>query len=146
MKHTTKFLAIFLLIALMTSLIVMPASAATSGYTNTVSVRSSSSFTSEWEKTRTYKVGSTEIGHMIYGYDTDWINEDYVWTKATECYSTAKVYRDGYDTSYCTGSQKAKGTYSKIEVTHKTYYVKYQIELSATYSNVTYTTATSSVK
>ena len=128
----------------MASIVVMPASAA--GYTDKASVRNSGGFSSEWEKTKTYKVGSTTIAYMIYGYDKDWINEDYVWTKATECYSTAKVFRDGHDTSYCSGPQKGKNTYSKIEVKHQTYYVDYRIDLSATYSNVKSTTASSSVK
>lgn len=146
MKNTVKLLSMMLVIALMISIAVVPASAA--GYTDSTSVSGSSGFTSEWEKTRTYKSGSTIIGYMIYGYDTDWIYEDYVWTKATECYSTAMVYRDGYDTGwdYCTGPEADKNTYSKIEVTHRTYYVYYKMELSASYSGVTYTTAASSVK
>lgn len=144
MSKSVKLLSMILVIVLMASIVVMPASAA--GYTDTASVRNSGGFSSEWEKTKTYKVGSTVIAYMTYGYDKDWINEDYVWTKSTECYSTAKVFRDGYDTSYCSGSQKGKNTYSKIEVTHRTYYVDYKIDLSATYSNVTSTTASSSVK
>lgn len=146
MKKSVKILSMILVVVLMTSIFVMPASAA--GYTNSTSETSSSSFTSEWEKTRTYKVGSTVIGYMIFGYDTDWVYEDYVWTKATECYSTAMVYRSGYDSNweYCTGTEQAKNTYSKIEVTHQTYYVYYKMKLSASYSGVTYTTAASSVK
>jgi len=146
MKKVTKMLSALLLTALMLSAIVVPASAA--GYSNSASETSSSSFTSEWEKTRTYKVGSTVVAYMIFGYDKDWIFEDYVWTKATQCYSTAMVYRNGYDTgwNYCTGSEAGKNSYSTIEVTHQTYLVYYKMQLSASYSNVTYTTAASSVK
>lgn len=102
----------------------------------------------EDKKPRTYKVGSTVVAYMIFGYDKDWIFEDYVWTKATQCYSTAMVYRNGYDTgwNYCTGSEAGKNSYSTIEVTHQTYLVYYKMQLSASYSNVTYTTAASSVK
>ena len=85
---------------------------------------------------------------MIYGFDKDYINEDYVWTKATESYSRAMLHREGHDKAsiYCAGSKKGKGDYSKIEVTHKTYYVSYKIELSASYSDVTSTTTTTFVK
>lgn len=116
------------------------------GYTNRVSVRSSKLFHSEWERTRTYRVGSTTIASMVYGYDTDFIDEDYAWTKSKECYSTAMVKRDGYDTSYLYGSQKGKNIYSKVEVTHETYYVSYGINLTATYRDVSYSTIESSVK
>lgn len=83
---------------------------------------------------------------MVYGYDTYLTKEDYVWAKATECYSTAMVKRSGYETSYTEGPEKGKGKYSKIEVTHQTYYVYYKINLSASYSGVTYTTVASAVK
>ena len=150
MKGALKFLATSLAVAVMTAATVTPVSAATTGYTDETSVRGSSNFTSEWEKTTTYKVnnGTVTVGTMIYGYDKDYINEDYVWTKDTECYSRAKLYRDGHDKNsiYCAGSQKGKNTYSKIEVTHQTYYVSYKIELSSSYSGVTSTTASSSVK
>ena len=144
MKRTTRFLSMVTALALVFAVTAIPADAA--DYTNYAYVKGSSKFSSEWEKTRTYKVGSTTVAYMIYGYDTDWINEDYVWTKSTESYSTAMVKRDGYDTSYCKGSQKGKNVYSKIEVTHKTYYVYYKVKLSATYSGISYTTASSTVK
>ena len=48
------------------------------------------------------------IAYMVYGYDTDWIKEDYVWTKSKECYSTAMVKRDGHDKDYCKGTKKEK--------------------------------------
>lgn len=148
MKRTLKFLSMLLVVVMATANSVMPVKAASTGYYDSTNVSGASKFTSEWEMTRTYKIGSTTIGYMIYGYDTDWINEDYVWTKATECYSKAMVYRNGYDSNwdYCEGSEKGKNSYSKIEVTHRTYYVYYKMYLSASYSGVSYTTASSSVK
>lgn len=144
MKKINKLISTVAAIVLATTATAFPVSAA--GYTNSASVRNSKSFTSEWEKTRTFKSNSQTIGYMIYGFDKDWINEDYAWTKGTECYSTAMLKRDGYDTSYCKGSQKGKNKYSKIEVTHKVYYMYYKINLSASYTGVTYTTSSSSVK
>lgn len=123
---------------------VVPVSAA--GYSDTASVRKSDGFSTAWEKTKTYMVGSDIIGYMIYGYNTDWINEDYVWTMGKECCSTASVFRDGYDSTDCSGFEAAKDSYSKIEVTHKTYYVYYKVKFSASYSKVTSFTMTSNVK
>jgi hypothetical protein len=70
---------------LLLSAAVVPVSAA--GYSDTASVRKSDGFSTAWEKTKTYMVGSDIIGYMIYGYNTDWINEDYVWTMGKECAS-----------------------------------------------------------
>ena len=144
MKRINKLITMVVALVLMVSATAIPAAAA--GYTDYAYVGTSSSFDSEWEKTRTYKVDSDVIAYMVFGYDKDWINEDYVWTKSPECYSTAKVKRSGHETAYCAGSQKGKNSYSKIEVTHQSYYVYYRIDLSASYSNVSYTTAASSVK
>lgn len=145
MSKTVKLLSMVLVIVLTISILIVPASAVS--YTQIETVKDANMFSSEWEKTNTYRVGNTVIGHMIYGFDKDWIHEDYVWTKATQCYSTALVYRNYFDSSsYCSGKEAEKNVYSKIEVTHKTYYVFYRIDFSASYSNVTYTTVTSHVK
>ena len=119
-----------------------------SGYYDYTNVKGQYRFKTEWEYTVTYKVDSTTIAYMTYGYDVDWIDEDYVWTKSLECYSSAWVYRDGYDTGYryIGGTEKGKGVYSKIEVTHKTYNVYYKIKLSATYQNVTHSSKKTSIK
>jgi len=139
-----RLLAILLSIVLVfTTFAVFSASAAT---TDTKTVNGASNFNKAWEKTATYKSNSIYIGVMVYGYNTVLIKEDYVWTKAAECYSTPKIFRDGYDTSYQSGSQKGQNTYAKYEITHKTYYVSYRIVFSATYNNVTSTVAASTVK
>ncbi len=147
MKHFKHIFALLLVVALLVSALSISASA---DYSNTDSTtgHGSSRFNNAWEKTRTYKVGNTTIGKMIYGYDTDWIKEDYVWTIATECYSRAFLFRDGIDTSYASDDRKyvGKGEYSKTEWMHRVYHVNYRIKLSATYSNVTYTTKSSTVK
>lgn len=114
--------------------------------THTKTKSGSSNFTKEWENLTTYKVGNTVVGHMVWGYNTYMINEDYVWTKATECYSTPSIYREGYDTAWKVGSEKGKNVYSKYEITHKTYNVKYRIKFSSTYSNMTNSTTPSSIK
>lgn len=144
MKKFVRIGSIIVAAVLMFVVTVTPAFAA--GFSSETYVGSPSRFSSEWEKTLTYMVGSTTIAYMIYGFDTDWVKEDYVWTKAKECYSTAKVKRKGHETEYCVGPEKGKNEYSQIEVKHETYFVYYRIELSATYSGVGHTMATSSVK
>lgn len=147
MKHFKSIFAFLLVASLMMAALSVSASAAYID-TDTYSGHGFSHFNNPWEKTRTYKIGNTTIGKMIYGYDTDWIKEDYVWTIVTECYTRSYVFRDGYDSSYVSDDSNyvGKNEYSKTERAHKTYYVNYRIKFSATYSNVTFTQALSSVK
>lgn len=146
MKKLTRLLAICCVFAMMFCITPFSAHAATTMDPKTES--NSSRFDNEWEKTTTYKIGTTEIGHMIWGFDKDYINEDYVWSVGNECSTQPSVYRDGHDTSYVNGTLGQTYLYGKIEVQHKTYYVKYRITFSASYtkSNITSTTTTSSVK
>ena len=133
-----------LFMAIMASVFTLPASAAT---VKTKHVSNSSGFDNEWENTTTYKQNNVKIGIMIYGFDKDWINEDYVWTKGDECNTTAAIKRDGYDTVYKSGSSAGIGKYSKIEINHKTYNVYYKITFSATYvGTITESTVASHVK
>jgi hypothetical protein len=143
MKNVKKITALMLIMVFVLAFSTISASAAT---TKDKVVTGSSSFNSAWEKTATFKSGSTNIGKMVFGYDTTLTKEDYVWTMATECYSTPKIWRSGYDANYTSGSQKGKNTYAKHEITHKTYYVYYRIVFSVDYSNVTDTTVASHVK
>lgn len=101
------------------------------------SVNSASKFSKNWEETICYYTNGVAIGKMVYGYDTNWTKEDYTWTIAYQCYSTAKVKRQYVDTSAHNGSQAGKNAYSTIEVEHQSYYVTYGINFSADYSNVT---------
>lgn len=147
MKHFKSIFALLLVVVLLVSALSISASAAYYN-TDTNNGHGSSKFDKAWEKTRIYRVNSSVIGKMIYGYDTDWIKEDYVWTIATECYSRSYLFRDGYDTSYVSDSRSDVGRneYSKTERVHKTYYVNYRIKFSATYSNVTISEIRTSVK
>lgn len=97
----------------------------------------SSNFNDEWEKTTTYYVGETKVGYMIWGFDKDWIHEDYVWTVGYECSTQAAVKRNYYDTDYISGGWAQAYFYSQEEVTHQTYSVSYKITFSATYTGLT---------
>ena len=121
MKKLTRLLAICCIFAMM--FCITPLSAHAASNMNPQSADGSSKFNSEWEKTTTYKIGSQEIGIMIWGYDTDYIKEDYVWSVGYECSSQPAVFRDGYDTSYVTGTWGQTYLYGKIEVKHQTYYM-----------------------
>ena len=105
--------------------------------TRTKTVVGSSYFTNdEWEYTIEYKMGTTIVGKLVYGYDTNAIDEDYAWTQSYEAYSTAMVKRNYYDQDYSTATEKGKNEYSKIEVRHITYSVSYRVMFSATYSEM----------
>ena len=107
----------------------------------------STMFDDEWEQTAHYsqKSSGRSIGKMVYGYDTDWINEDYVWTWGYESETTALLKRDGYDETYQSGSKAASTSYSKCERNHKSYRVYYLIRFEVTYGETTNTITSSSV-
>lgn len=112
-------------------------------------VDNSKGFKNAWEKTVTYKLDNakkTNIGSMTYGFDTDWINEDYVWTMSMEGYSLAELQRIGVDDELQYGSKKGMKKYSKIEVKHKNTHVKYQIKFYATYGKINESVANTSIK
>lgn len=100
-------------------------------------IESTSKFNNDWEEKIVYYNNGTTIGRMIYGYDTAWVKEDYTWTMAYQCYSTAKVKRQYVDSSAHNGTQVGKNQYSTIEVEHQSYRVTYGISFSADYANVT---------
>lgn len=96
----------------------------------------SNCFNKDWEYSVTYKVGKKEVGMMVYGFETDWINEDYSWTKGYECDTKAGVQRsiDGKKINWSGYASCDK--WSKEEVTHKGYKTVYYIRLRPTYSNL----------
>ena len=69
MSKIVKLLSMVLVIVLTVSILIVPASAVS--YTQIETVKDANRFSSEWEKTNTYRVGNTVIGHMIYGFDKD---------------------------------------------------------------------------
>ena len=88
----------------------------------------------------------TNIGKLVFGYDTDWYNEDYAWSMGTECNTKAAIRRMNVDTHFYYGSEKAKNKYSKYEVRHNGDYVFYAIVWSCTYGDTTSSSSPSSVK
>lgn len=106
------------------SIVSINANAATNyGYNTNGNV-----FNNEWEMSVTiYNSLKEKIGVLCFGYDTDWINEDYAWAKgADKC--KAGVYRHNYDNSTNWGWAKSGWSWSKEEVTHKKNNVSYYIE------------------
>ena len=96
------------------------------GYTNVVSAgqvqatSSGRSFSRSWTATAENGTGS-----ITYGYNIDWINEDFTWGNCSDASHTAAV-RNGNGWHY--GPTKSKGAVSKIEVVHKEHEtsIKYQ--------------------
>lgn len=145
----SRIASLLLTTAVIASTLALPAKA--SYYPTAVEKRGISYFKDdvEWEKTRKYYKGSTLIGTMIYGFDTDWTDEDYCWTKATECYSTSRILRDGYDVAWQEDEPDVgKNSWSETEIKHRTYYVKYQMKFSASYtgSSISYSESNSTTK
>lgn len=95
-------------------------------YEDSLTVSGKGSFSSAWEYSYEVHYGmdeettQLELAIIAVGYDTDWINEDYTWTKATipgfGVYSKAGVRKSG---NWNYGSWKGLGTWSKVEVQHK---------------------------
>lgn len=83
------------------------------------------SFSKEWEVTKDLYVRDVDdpIGAMRYGYDTDWINEDYCSCYFIDHNSRAAISRSGYPIEE--GDYGNPAIWSYVEVTHKTSTVSY---------------------
>ncbi len=135
MKRTKKFFSLVLIVVVCFSVLTTVASAA---YSHTRHVNDADRFEdNEWEHTRHYVSDGEYIGRLVYGYDTDYLNEDYAWAYGADCVATAGIMRVGVDTSYISGVPAAKNNYSKLQIDNKSTDVYYKITLSTTYTNVT---------
>lgn len=94
-------------------------------------------FKSDWERTAIYTLASNgvEIGQLVFGFDTDYFDEDYAWSYGTQCDTRAGVRRMNYDEGYNRSSWKTCGNWSKVEVLHKVTHVRYNIEWRADYGD-----------
>ncbi len=81
--------------------------------------REGATFDKAWEISVEFASGGADLGVMVYGFNTAWIDEDYTWTKAFVGTSIAGVRRVDTDSSTNWGDNESSGTYSKIEVRHK---------------------------
>lgn len=147
MKKTIKKLAVItsLCACLSAGLISTPTKAAT---WKSKTINNANGFNKAWEKTVTYRLKSnnSKIGTMTYGYNTFLTKEDYVWTKSNEGYTLAEVKRISIDNEVKYGNKAGMNKYSKIEVKHQNFHIKYQIKFYATYGDTFESEATSSVK
>lgn len=118
MKKFAKLMALCLVMVMAVSTFAMSASAA--GVLEIGVTGGESAFEDAWELSVDVSSNGKKIGVMVYGFNTAWIDEDYVWTKSVTGTSKAGVYRSGMDSSINWGTEKNAGTFSKSEVTHKT--------------------------
>ena len=89
-------------------------------------------FTTAWERTVNVYYGATSgalVGTMIYGYNTAYINEDYVWTQSLS-YKARPIVTNSKGTFYGSWKKGSASGYSKIEVQHKGSNPSYAIQLS----------------
>lgn len=105
----------------------------------------SSNYKNEWERTYVGKVGNEVVGFFVYGFDKDWINEDYTWTKGRQCKTKAGVKR-GFDSSINWESYAKENSWSKEEVRHNNSTVKHYIYFVSSYPTITWTNDCSSYK
>lgn len=88
--------------------------------TLTTSKPDNCSFSSAWERTRLVYIKSTDcfIGELCYGYDTVWINEDYVWTRSIMYKHKSYLLKSG--TTYTSDEYVASSgtTWAIIEKAH----------------------------
>ncbi len=159
MKKLKKILAIMLTALCVCMLLVPSCSAATTSFSRHVNINSDSidddRFTYEWEHTRRFYANGTYRAKLVYGYDTDWVNEDYAWSEGEYRQTKAGLKRanDGsgnsYDTSYTWSDYAAKGEYSKCELTHTRDNVYYKCTINYDYSSIgsyTYSTTTNTTE
>ncbi|WP_141903961.1 hypothetical protein [Lysinibacillus sp. Y5S-8] len=71
----------------------------------------SGSFSKDWEL---YSASSDNKATITYGYNTSWINEDYVWAN----HSTKDHYGALYNGAWHAAPSKSATELSKIEVRH----------------------------
>jgi len=113
------------------------------GYT-TRTVSNYYKFNVEWELTREYYYKGECVVTMVYGYDTDFVDEDYTWVISTKSRYQAALSNDNGNK---TGSVKSVGDpWSKVEVTHKGKYITYSFWLNNSYSSLKATERESSYK
>lgn len=93
-------------------------------------------YTYEWERTLTCLNGDDEIGIMVYGFDMDWINEDYTWTIGYDCRTKACV-KKGSDESGAWAGYEDPYDWSKQEVHHTDSKVMHYIKFEDSYAELT---------
>lgn len=102
--------------------------------------KTATGFSGEWENTVFYRAYSPltmknyNTAKMVYGYDTDFINEDYCWTYGYDQCTQASI-TNGNGTH--AKSSANVGRWSKLEVRHKSADegVTYRIWLENGYSS-----------
>lgn len=139
MKKFKKFISVFLAITTVLCMFAVTANALT-GYSTTLHVNAESRFNGldEWEHTRHYISGGKYIGRLVYGYDTDYVDEDYAWAYGADCQAQAAIKRDGEDSNFVSAEVASANHYSKLQVTHEVNDVYYRITFEIDYENVIY--------
>ena len=119
-----KITIISLVVCLLASILSVSASALT------FSKPPFDSFTDDWQDEEQYfDEYGTVIGVLVYGFDTDWLDEDYSHTRGYSHYSSQAGVKRGNDAIQW-GDEAISGYLSSKNVYHKTDTVNYYIKLS----------------
>lgn len=129
-----RIVTMFTAAAVTAALLGTTASATTVSY---VARSDDNLFKSTWERTAIYTLSDSgvEIGRLVFGFDTDYFDEDYAWSYGTQCDTRAGVRRMNYDEGYNKSSWKTYDNWSKVEVLHIVTHVRYNIEWRADYGD-----------
>ena len=127
MKRFNKVLAMFLVVMMCVSMLAVTVSAKGLYYTQSGAELFNGD---EWEYTFTVYCNSVNVGRMIYGFDTDFFNEDYVWSICNTGNAKSYLERVDYDEGEWS-SYKSVGNYAKLEKTHKSATVIYGFDFTA---------------
>ena len=129
-----RIVTMFTAAAVTAALLGTTASASTVSY---VARSDDNLFKSAWERTAIYTLSDrgVEIGRLVFGFDTDYFDEDYAWSYGTQCDTRAGVRRMNYDEGYNKSSWKTYDNWSKVEVLHIVTHVRYNIEWRADYGD-----------
>jgi hypothetical protein len=100
-----------------TTVILLTIALSMSAYAGDLSKTYSGQFTTAWELT-----AASDYANLTYGFNTDWINEDYAWANNSNASHNASLTNG---TGVHPGPAKAAGTVSRIEVTHNGSTVEY---------------------
>ena len=130
MKRFTKYFALVLTVAMCLAMLATPASAV--AVVAREKTGAATTFDNSWEFSVDVTCLGIDVGVLIYGFNTAWIDEDYVWTKAFvfHCLNLVHTifirFRNGFkrcsgtsenSSSFCKNSRKIRtGQHTKITV------------------------------
>ncbi len=131
MKKHNRIISSIFIIAILISVFALPVNASTLKY----QFANSSAFgVDAWENVTEYKRSGITIGQMKWGYDTEWVDENYCKARGNSSSCKAMLYRSNVDSTYQEGSLVNAYEWSTIYRNDRNTDVYFYIFWSTTYS------------